>query len=79
MWSFTCIACVAPILLRILAIGQPGRLGYDVAQHAASWLHLKSMVIVREVWTRESMDLRRSMRATVREIRALLRAISPAR
>jgi hypothetical protein len=35
------------------------------------------MVIVREVWTRESMDLRRSMRAKVREIRALLRAISP--
>ena len=37
------------------------------------------MVIVREVWTRGSMDLRRSMRAEVREIRALLRAISPAR
>jgi hypothetical protein len=29
------------------------------------------MVIVREVWTRESMDLRRSMRAKVREFRAL--------
>ena len=31
------------------------------------------------VWTRGSVDLRRAMRAKVREIRGLLRAISPGR
>ena len=31
------------------------------------------------VWTRESVDLHRAIRAKVREIRGLLRAISPGR